>query len=316
MNILLIGSSATEHAMAFKMQQSHQCNTLFIAPGNIGTATIGTNVALDINSFDAIISFCNDNKIALLVDTEGATLEMYDLFAQYQLIVIAPSPQALQLQTNQLFAKSFMQSNNISTQNYGKTSQITSNETIDICVVINAKNYQIIGSCSTKNNTLQSITNTAPISFLNESLLAAINNNIIKSTILGLQNQSCSYTGFLNFSIDIANNTPTLLQYSCNIINAQIVLARLETDIVSLFAAMDNGTLEDVNIEYNEGYFASIVASNCQNNITNNLQDIALPKNVLISHNNTTTLAVTTQDATILGALTTCQSILEMIVEN
>ncbi len=40
----------------------------------------------------------------------------------------------------------------------------------------------------------------------------------------------------------------------------EVVLPRLETDLVSLFAAMDNGTLVDTNIEYNEGSFATVVA--------------------------------------------------------
>ncbi|MEY4334887.1 MAG: phosphoribosylamine--glycine ligase, partial [Bacteroidota bacterium] len=53
MNILLIGSGGREHALAWKMTKSHHCDQLFIAPGNPGTAALGTNVAIDINDFEA-----------------------------------------------------------------------------------------------------------------------------------------------------------------------------------------------------------------------------------------------------------------------
>ncbi|MGB4725699.1 MAG: phosphoribosylamine--glycine ligase N-terminal domain-containing protein, partial [Sediminibacterium sp.] len=37
MNILLIGAGGREHALAWKIASSHQCDQLFIAPGNPGT---------------------------------------------------------------------------------------------------------------------------------------------------------------------------------------------------------------------------------------------------------------------------------------
>nr|HPH24476.1 phosphoribosylamine--glycine ligase family protein [Chitinophagaceae bacterium] len=48
MNILLLGSGGREHALAWKMQQSHHCDNLFVAPGNPGTATCAINVLLNI----------------------------------------------------------------------------------------------------------------------------------------------------------------------------------------------------------------------------------------------------------------------------
>lgn len=54
MNILLIGSGGRENALAWKMAQSHQCDEIFIAPGNPGTAQFGTNLPIEINDFDAL----------------------------------------------------------------------------------------------------------------------------------------------------------------------------------------------------------------------------------------------------------------------
>ena len=54
MNILLLGSGGREHALAWKMAQNPKIEQLYIAPGNAGTATVGTNVDLQANDFAGI----------------------------------------------------------------------------------------------------------------------------------------------------------------------------------------------------------------------------------------------------------------------
>jgi phosphoribosylamine---glycine ligase len=67
MNILLLGSGGREHALAWKMQQSHHCDNLFVAPGNPGTATCAINVLLNIYDFENIKDFIVANNVKLLV---------------------------------------------------------------------------------------------------------------------------------------------------------------------------------------------------------------------------------------------------------
>ena len=55
MNILLLGSGGREHALAWKIAQSTKVSKLFIAPGNAGTATVGQNVDINANDFDAFV---------------------------------------------------------------------------------------------------------------------------------------------------------------------------------------------------------------------------------------------------------------------
>jgi phosphoribosylamine---glycine ligase len=67
MNILLIGSGGREHALAWSLSGSPLCDALFIAPGNPGTAECGTNVALSVADHDAIVRFCREREIGLVV---------------------------------------------------------------------------------------------------------------------------------------------------------------------------------------------------------------------------------------------------------
>lgn len=52
MNILLIGSGGREHTLAWKISQSPLCDKLFIAPGNAGTASCGTNLPIAVTDFE------------------------------------------------------------------------------------------------------------------------------------------------------------------------------------------------------------------------------------------------------------------------
>jgi phosphoribosylamine---glycine ligase len=66
MRILLLGSGGRENALAWKIAQSPLCEKLFIAPGNAGTASFGTNVSIGVTEFDKIKQHCIDHKIHLV----------------------------------------------------------------------------------------------------------------------------------------------------------------------------------------------------------------------------------------------------------
>ena len=60
MNVLIIGSGGREHALAWKAAQSAEVETVFVAPGNAGTATENkcTNIAIDTMNFDGLAAVC------------------------------------------------------------------------------------------------------------------------------------------------------------------------------------------------------------------------------------------------------------------
>ena len=66
-NILIVGSGGREHAMAWKIKQSPKLNQLFIAPGNAGTALLGTNIPVGISDFEGIKKAVVDHQIDLVL---------------------------------------------------------------------------------------------------------------------------------------------------------------------------------------------------------------------------------------------------------
>jgi phosphoribosylamine--glycine ligase len=67
MNVLLIGSGGREHALAWKIAQSPLLGTLFAAPGNPGIADHAELTGLDVTDNQAVIAFCKDKAIDLVV---------------------------------------------------------------------------------------------------------------------------------------------------------------------------------------------------------------------------------------------------------
>ncbi|MGN6417133.1 MAG: phosphoribosylamine--glycine ligase [Pseudobacter sp.] len=124
MNILLLGSGGREHALAWKLVQSAQCDQLFIAPGNAGTAKCGTNVALSATDFPAVKDFVLKNGIGLVVvgPEEPLVKGITDFFRKdadlQQVLIIGPSQYAAQLEGSKAFAKQFMERHNIPTAAY------------------------------------------------------------------------------------------------------------------------------------------------------------------------------------------------------
>ena len=69
MNVLVVGSGGREHALAWKAAQSTQVETVFVAPGNAGTATEANlqNVAIAIDDFAALADFARGNNVGLTI---------------------------------------------------------------------------------------------------------------------------------------------------------------------------------------------------------------------------------------------------------
>ena len=122
MNILVIGSGGREHSLAWKALQSPQAETVFVAPGNAGTAREPglSNVALDPMDFEALADFAEANAVMLtLVGPEAPLVAgVVDYFRQRGLACFGPSKAAAQLEGSKSFTKDFLKRHGIPTASY------------------------------------------------------------------------------------------------------------------------------------------------------------------------------------------------------
>ena len=339
MNILLTGSGGREHALAWKMKQSPHCGQLFIAPGNAGTAMMGTNVNISSLDFEALATFSIDNNINMLVvgPEEPLVNGIYDFFGGHPVTahikVIGPSKAAAKLEGSKAFAKEFMNRNGIPTAAYKKFNEGSYLEGVDyikahtlpivlkadglaagkgvvICtsyiealaefelmiqqskfgeagksVVVEefltgievsmfvltdnkgykllpeAKDYKRIGRNDTGPNT-GGMGAVSPVPFMNEVLLQKVKQTIIEPTIMGLQKEKLIYKGVIFIGLIIVNNEPFVIEYNCRFGDpeTEVILPRLDSDLVSIFNAISLQQLNEIEININPLAAATVVA--------------------------------------------------------
>lgn len=128
MNILILGSGGREHAIAWKISQSPQCDHLFIGPGNAGTAELGENVPINPNDFSALENLIREKNIEMVVVgpeeplVRGIVGYLKDEDTFGDLKIIGPSQQGAMLEGSKVWAKDFMKSCKIPTAAYGNFS--------------------------------------------------------------------------------------------------------------------------------------------------------------------------------------------------
>lgn len=124
MNILILGSGGREHTFAYKISQSKRCGNLFVAPGNAGTSSISTNVAIKVTDFEAVKKCVVDNEIEMvIVGPEDPLVQgIADYFAETSelknVMLIGPSKRGALLEGSKQRAKEFMMQHSIPTAAY------------------------------------------------------------------------------------------------------------------------------------------------------------------------------------------------------
>ena len=128
MNILIIGSGGREHALAWKAAQSSDVGTVYVAPGNAGTAleTKLENIEIGVGEFEKLAVFAESNNVGLtIVGPEAPLVDgIVDYFASRGLTCFGPSKGAAQLEGSKAFTKDFLQRHSIPTAEYQNFTEV------------------------------------------------------------------------------------------------------------------------------------------------------------------------------------------------
>ncbi|WP_318461864.1 phosphoribosylamine--glycine ligase [Photobacterium leiognathi] len=128
MKVLIIGNGGREHALGWKVAQNPQVETVFIAPGNAGTALEPKleNVAIGVEDIAGLVEFAQNNQIALTIVGPEAPLVIgvVDAFRAAKLPIFGPTETAAQLEGSKAFTKDFLARHNIPTAEYQNFTEI------------------------------------------------------------------------------------------------------------------------------------------------------------------------------------------------
>ncbi|MDZ7853985.1 MAG: phosphoribosylamine--glycine ligase [Halomonas sp.] len=122
MKVLIIGGGGREHALAWKVAQSPQVETVLVAPGNAGTSREPglENVAIGASDLAGLVAFAREQDVALtIVGPEAPLVEgVVDRFREAGLAIFGPSAGAAQLEGSKAFSKDFLARHAIPTADY------------------------------------------------------------------------------------------------------------------------------------------------------------------------------------------------------
>ncbi len=331
MNILILGSGGREHTFAWKITQSDLCNTLFVAPGNSGTAQIANNLDIAVTDFYGIKNAVLANNINMVVvgPEDPLVQGIHDFFLNddelKNVAVIGPQKAAATLEGSKEFAKEFMYRHAIPTAAYqsftnktleegyafletlkppyvlkadglaaGKGVLIIDNleeaktelktmlvdakfgdasttvvieEFLDgielSCFVLTdgkhykilptAKDYKRIGEADTGLNT-GGMGAISPVPFTDESFMRKIEEQVVKPTISGLQKDKLPYKGFVFIGLIKVGDDPKVIEYNVRMGDpeTEVVLPRLKNDLVEIFQAIADQTLNTITIDIDQ----------------------------------------------------------------
>ena len=338
MNVLVLGSGGREHTFAWKIANSPLCDSLFVAPGNSGTAGISTNLDIGVNDFQSIKKAVlkHDIQMVIVGPEDPLVRGIHDFFlndpALKYTAVIGPQKAAAQLEGSKEFAKEFLFRHQIPTAAYqsftaheiekgyafletlsppyvlkadglaaGKgvliiedlneaktelkqmlldskfgpaSAKVVIEQFLDgielSCFVLTdgqnykilptAKDYKRIGEGDTGLNT-GGMGAISPVPFANETLMAKIDARIVAPTIEGLKIDQLPYKGFVFIGLIVVNNEPMVIEYNVRMGDpeTEAVLPRVNTDLMEIFVAIKDQTLNQIDIEISPDTASTVV---------------------------------------------------------
>jgi phosphoribosylamine--glycine ligase len=320
MNILLLGSGGREHALAWKLAQSPSLTKLYAAPGNPGIAQEAELVALDATDHAAVIAFCAERDIGLVVIGPEAPLVdgLSDSLRAAGVPVFGPSQAAAQIEGSKGFTKDLCQRAGIPTAGYVRTSSLEearaalarfaapyvlkadglaagkgvviaaalaeAEETLadmfggqfgaagaevvieefmegeeasffaltDGTTIVpfgSAQDHKRVGDGDTGPNT-GGMGAYSPAPVLTPELQARVLAEIIEPTVRTMRAEGNPYQGVLFAGLMLTSQGPKLIEYNARFGDpeCQVLMMRLQSDLVPILLACATGSLEGVEI--------------------------------------------------------------------
>jgi phosphoribosylamine--glycine ligase len=128
-------------------------------------------------------------------------------------------------------------------------------------IIGHAKDYKQIGEGNTGLNT-GGMGCVSPVPFMDEAFMQRVEKTIIQPTINGFKQEGIVYKGFVFFGLMNTGGTPYVIEYNCRMGDpeTEVVIPRLQNDLVELLLAVHQGTLDGITIKADSRYCSTVVA--------------------------------------------------------
>jgi phosphoribosylamine--glycine ligase len=337
MKVLVVGSGGREHALAWKLARCPRVRTVFVAPGNGGTATEPGVRNVPLTDLDALADFAQAEDIGLTVVGPEAPLAagIVDRFRARGLRIFGPTRAAAQLESSKAFAKEFMQRHGIPTACHASFSDaaaahahvrehgapivvkadglaagkgvvvamtadearaaiddmlaantlgvkhnaegarvvieefmageeasfIVASDGVNVVALATSQDHKRIFDGDRGPNT-GGMGAYSPAPVVTPNVHARVMREIVAPTIAGMRAEGTPFTGFLYAGLMIdAQGRPRTVEFNARLGDpeAQVLLMRLESDLLELLLAATDGRLDQVELRWDRRYALGVV---------------------------------------------------------
>ena len=334
MRILIVGGGGREHAIAWKCAQSPIQPTLFVAPGNAGTAALGENVPIAATDIDALVDWVQGNAIDLTVVAQDDPLALgaVDALQACGQTAFGPTQAAAKLEWSKVWSKEFMQRHDLPTADFAifterdaaaayldhapmpivlKPDGLTAGKGVFVCAtreealqaldtIMESRAFGASGDRIVIEECLRGVEisvfafadgahitplvtacdykrafdgdagpNTggmggySPAPFVDPETLDYIHHEIMERTITLMAQEGRPYVGVLYGQLMLTNDGPRIVEFNVRLGDpeAQLILPRLQADLVTVFQAAVDGRLPDVDVTWDPAATCGVVVA-------------------------------------------------------
>ena len=323
MNILIIGSGAREHALAWSIRHNPAVEQLFVAPGNAGTAQLAQNLRITPNDFKTLGEAAQSLNIDLVVvgPENPLALGIVDHFQTLGIPIFGPSQAAAQIEASKVFAKELMLKNRIhcaqsrtftslnEAHDYvklqkppivikadglaaGKGVIITQSQQeaqaalsdmlekrafgaagdrilveeclsgpeVSLLAFTDGKTVvPMVPACDYKRRddndegpNTGGMGGYSPPGFFDETLIKQVQKTVLEPVVAAMAREGRPYKGVLYAGLMLTDDGPKVLEFNARFGDpeTQVILPRLETDLLEIMLAVVSGNLDKIRIKW------------------------------------------------------------------
>ena len=296
MKLLIVGGGGREHAIAWKAAQSPKVEKIYCAPGNAGIGTCAECVDIGVMEFDKLAAFAREKEIDLAVIGMDDPLVggIVDVFEVAGIRVFGPRKNAAVLEGSKAFSKDLMKKYGIPTaayENFDDPEKALSYlETASMPIVLKADGLAL-GKGVLICNTLEEAKEGVKSIMMDKKFGSAGNQMVIEEFMTGREVSVLSFVdgktirtmtsaqdhkrasdgdmaaegrpfkGIIFFGLMLTEKGPRVLEYNARFGDpeAQVVLPRMKNDIVEVFEACIDGTLDQIELEFEDNAAVCVV---------------------------------------------------------
>ncbi len=260
MKVLIIGGGGREHAIAWKVSRSPKVDKIYCAPGNAGIAEIAECVDMGVMDFDRQVAFARKNEIDLTIigPDDPLVAGAVDAFEAAGLRVFGPQKCAALLEGSKSFSKDLMKKYGIPTAAYEVFESLEEAlnyvKTAPMPIVLKADGLALgkgVLICGSREEAERGVKDL----MLDKRFGSAGDRIVVEEFMTGRE------VSVLSFVDGKTEKGPRVLEYNARFGDpeTQVVLPRMENDIVEIFEACIDGTLDQIDLQFEDNAAVCVV---------------------------------------------------------